>query len=589
MTNFPPAPPSVEAEGICTVEPRTARAPTPADTSAEGTSQGSPIRSSMPPKYSLRSPAPRTKAGLISAVALDAASTSSTSLGLLDLPVSLLTLILSQCAGPRELAATAVACTTLRDAARSRELSHIWKAFYCRRWPAPAASSAPSCWQSHYAAREAAGRSWAAGRSASVDALYGGHVGHVRAVALLPDAGLLASGGADGGVRLWNLATSACIAGGRAHRAAVRAVAASHALVASASSDSTIRIWTASSSGSFALPAPRPASAPPPAAAPSSAPCCGGARVYRLHGHTGPVTCLSLDPSGRLLASGCWDMTVRLWDASAGWQSVSALRTTDWVTGVALRGGRIAAAAGAGLDVFDAATGTRLARAAAAGGAEDGALAPGSGIVAGGSPGCPPPAISAVDGERYGPLLFTTGLDGFLRALDMRLRRKAGASWGGGGEIGALAPGLSQRSGVDPLTCVAFDDHWIAVGSHAGFVSLVDLRQLIGASGASGTGAAPPSSGKAAAAATAAAGKACGAPQGGPARLFSSNPGGGRPSPVHAVDLHGALLAVGAEAGPPRVWDAALAGGAARGHAGPRGSGRARGGGALGVRPAAAC
>jgi WD40 repeat protein len=114
----------------------------------------------------------------------------------------------------------------------------------------------------------------------------------VKTVAVSPDSSILASGGDDNNVIIWDLKTGRRILTIPAHTAAVNAIAFSRdgKTLASASDDKTVRLWNART----------------------------GSRLRTLSGHAGGVKAIALSGDGKTLASGSQDKTLRLWNLGTG-------------------------------------------------------------------------------------------------------------------------------------------------------------------------------------------------------------------------------------------------------------------------------
>jgi WD40 repeat protein len=126
-----------------------------------------------------------------------------------------------------------------------------------------------------------------------------GHVSRVYALAAIqPQPGksptLLASGGQDNTIRIWNIAMGVCLRELIGHTNEVTAlVSFPNGILASGSRDRTIRIWYLGIHGSNEV---------------EAAEC-----LAVIEGHTDVVSSLAVLPNG-LLASGSWDKTIRIWE-----------------------------------------------------------------------------------------------------------------------------------------------------------------------------------------------------------------------------------------------------------------------------------
>jgi len=163
-------------------------------------------------------------------------------------------------------------------------------------------------WEAPYTAQ------WARVLPRSERAVLEGHEGEVSAVCAVSVNGrdLLASGGHDDTVRIWDPATGEQVAALEGHQSGVNAVCAvtvnGQELLASGGYDDTVRIWD-------------PAT---------------GEQVAALGSHQGGVSAVcAVTVNGQdLLASGGYDDTVRIWDPATGEQVAALEGQEGWVNAV---------------------------------------------------------------------------------------------------------------------------------------------------------------------------------------------------------------------------------------------------------------
>ena len=122
--------------------------------------------------------------------------------------------------------------------------------------------------------------------------LLTGHTARVKCVAFRPDGKMLASGGTDRIIRLWDTQTGILRQSLTGHTGSVSSVvfSADGTSLASGSTDNTLRLWDVQT----------------------------GELQKTLKGHTNGILSVVFGPNGKTLASGGEDNTLRLWDVETG-------------------------------------------------------------------------------------------------------------------------------------------------------------------------------------------------------------------------------------------------------------------------------
>jgi WD40 repeat protein len=190
----------------------------------------------------------------------------------------------------------------------------------------------------------------------------------IRALAVSTDGTLLAGGGEDLVVHLWDLATGKPVTAGdkplrlAGHTDWILCLAFSPdgKLLASGGHDGTVRLWDVTSRKKLldvpAQPPPAPKTSPEPAAtvysltfSPDGKQLVAGNTEAQIHffnvadgkylrtftGHTSTVTGLAFHPTGTVLVSASKDRTIRLWSPANGQILKSLEGHTAWVEGAA--------------------------------------------------------------------------------------------------------------------------------------------------------------------------------------------------------------------------------------------------------------
>ncbi|KAF9787924.1 WD40 repeat-like protein [Thelephora terrestris] len=182
-----------------------------------------------------------------------------------------------------------------------------------------------------------------------------GHYFDMNTVSYSPDGQYIATGGDDGKVKVWNATSGFCFVTFSEHSAAISGVefAKQGQILFSASLDGTVRAFDLVRYRNFrTFTSPSPVQFSSFAVDPSGEVVVAGSidsfeifiwsvqtgkLLDILTGHEGPVSSLSLSPTGNLLASGSWDKSVRLWNVYGRSRAVEPFQFGAEVLALAFR------------------------------------------------------------------------------------------------------------------------------------------------------------------------------------------------------------------------------------------------------------
>ncbi|MEH2165100.1 MAG: NB-ARC domain-containing protein [Nostoc sp.] len=162
---------------------------------------------------------------------------------------------------------------------------------------------------------------------------FAGHLGWVWSVAFSPDGQLLASCSSDKTIRLWDVNTSKCLRTLSGHRSSIWSVAFSSdgQILASGGDEPTVRLWNVNTGDCHKILSGHTDRIISVSWSPDGQTLASGSadftiRLWKingecdriLEGHSDRIWSLSFSPDGQTLASGSADFTIRLWEVSTG-------------------------------------------------------------------------------------------------------------------------------------------------------------------------------------------------------------------------------------------------------------------------------